>query len=79
MACACKANQKIEYIYKKYGYKKETKHTHIRRNIKIFLKDILVWIVLIPLLPIILIHIFYVLFFTDDKKISIAKIVKNVK
>lgn len=78
MACACKVNQKIDYIHKKYGYDKtkNLKKTKIRQNIKIFLKDIFIWILILPLIPIIFGHIFCVSYFSKEKKINILQLLK---
>lgn len=81
MACACKVNQKIEYIHQRYGYNidKHRKRTKIRQNIKIILKNILVYTIILPLLPLMAIHVIYVTYFTDEKMINIGPLLKKRK
>lgn len=77
MACNCKVNKQISYIQKKYGHNMPvSKESKIRFRVQEKLKGILTFFIGLLFLPIIILHILYVLIFKKDKKISIGKILR---
>lgn len=77
MACNCKVNKQISYIQKKYGHNiPVSKESKIRFRVQEKLKGILTFFIGLLFLPIIILHVLYVLIFKKDKKISIGKILK---
>ena len=80
MACACKVNQEIDYLHKKYGHNIPTsKKTTISFNIGRTLQAIGIWLIAIPILPFMLLHILYKAIFTKEKAISVKKLMKTAK
>ena len=81
MACACKASKHIDLIYKQYGPKNgyQNKHTLMRVKFKNLLKNIGIWIILIPLMPIMILYTLYVAFFKKEKMINVTKIFRIKK
>ena len=75
MACACKVNKQIEKINKIYGTQ-ETVKTDIRGLVSIFFKNILLFILYIPLIPFFSLYLLIRKFFTN-KPIVIDKFVKR--
>ena len=79
MACACKVNQQIDYLHKKYGHKIPTsKKTIIRFRVKEFFKNIGIYLLCLPFVPIMFLHILYTTIFKKDKKISVKRML-NLK
>lgn len=75
MACACKVNQQISYIQKKYGVKQPTsRKSNISFNIKMKVKEAFFLLLAILLSPLMLLHILYKTIFTKDKTIDIKKL-----
>lgn len=73
MACACKVNQQIDYLHKKYGTKTpESKKTNIRFKVKDFFVNFLIRIVMVIFLPVAVLHILFTKIFKKDKAINIA-------
>lgn len=80
MACACKVNQQIDYLHKKYGHKiPVSKKTTISFHVKEFFRSLLIWIVTIPILPFMLIHILVKGVFSKSRTISVKKLMKVTK
>jgi len=53
MGCNCKTNQQISYLQRKYGDKQpKSKTTHIREMVSTTIKNILLIILMIPIVPI---------------------------
>ena len=76
MGCACKTNQQISYLQKKYGDKQpKSKATNIRNMVSVSIKNILIAILMIPIMPIILIFLICRHIFTK-KPIDINKTFK---
>ena len=60
MACACKVNQQIDFLHKKYGDNiPKSKKTNIVSNLEVKLENGLIYLVLLPFLPILLLFIVY--------------------
>ena len=77
MACACKVNKQIDYLHKKYGHNVPTaKSTIIGFRIKEFFKNLWVYLLCIPVLPIMILHIIFVSVFKKDKTISVKKLLR---
>lgn len=78
MACACKVAQQLDYLHKKYGDNiPKSKETHIRENFGFMLKNILIYMMLIPLTPLLLV---YIIFKTiAGKSIRLDKLIKGQK
>lgn len=56
MACACKVNQHIDFLHKKYGEKQPySKKTNIRPKMKRKLQNWALFLFILPFIPIILI------------------------
>ena len=75
MACACKVNRDIERINKYYSYNKDSneKKTRMTINKKDAVKTIIIYILLLPLLPLIFIGVFLFAIFSKDGMISMKK------
>lgn len=77
MACACKVNQQLSYLEKKYGVKvPENKETHIKENIKLGIKNVLLLLLVSPILLIMLPFTLIKSIFSKGKSIDINKIFK---
>ena len=80
MACACKVNQEIEYLKKKYGHNMpKSKSSNIRGMVSGFFKQIGVLILSVPFLPLMAIGILVHLLVKREKPIRIDKIFKLSK
>ena len=74
-ACNCKVNQQITYLHKKYGHNiPVSKSSHIGFMVKQFFRNILWYLLMIVIFPLIFLHVVAVSLFTKKKKISIKKI-----
>lgn len=81
MGCACKVNKQIDKINKIYGKNKEQPKTNIRGLFSLTLQQILIFLLYIPLIPILSVFILIRKFITN-KPISIdglIKLKKNVR
>lgn len=77
MACACKVNQEIEYLQKKYGHNMpKSKSSNIRGMVSGFFKQMGVLVLAIPFLPVMLVGILAHLMVKKEKPIKIDKIFK---
>jgi fumarate reductase subunit C len=77
MSCNCKVAKQITYLEKKYGHNiPVSKQSQIRFRFTEFLKNLLVIFIGILFLPIMILHILFVLIFKKDKKISIKKLLR---
>ena len=77
MACACKANEKIDILYKKYGNKiVPNRKTKIKGNIDLFLKALLLYLIMIVIFPFIFLFVIGSILFKKDKIVDIRKIIK---
>lgn len=60
MACACKVNQKIDYLHKKYGDNTpQSKKTNIRGSVLAKIENAAIYLLMIPLLPLMAIYLIY--------------------
>ncbi len=77
MACACKVNQQLDYLHKKYGNEiPVSKPSIIGFKIKEFFKHIWVYIVLLPLIPLMFLHVLYKMIFTKGKSVRVERLLK---
>lgn len=77
MACACKVNQEIEYLQKKYGHNMpKSKSSDIRGMVSGFFKQMGILVLAIPFLPVMLVGILVHLIVKKEKPIKIDKIFK---
>lgn len=77
MACACKVNADLDYLHKKYGHKIPTsKKSIIRFRVKEFFKNLLIYIVCIPIVPIMVFHVLFTAIFKKEKSINMKKILR---
>lgn len=77
MGCSCKVKRHLTKIEKQYGTKiLPSKKTEISNQIKLTLKKIGVWILLLPLTPLMIIWILTRKIFTN-KPIFIGNLIKN--
>lgn len=75
MGCNCKAIQQVDYIHKKYGVKTPaSKSTQIKLKVKTFFKKIGFVILVIPFVPIMLIHMLFTNIVKKQNKINIGKL-----
>lgn len=73
MACACKVNQQIDYLHRKYGEKlPQSKKTNIRFRVKDFFLKLFTSFIMVIFLPIAVLHILFRKIFKKDKAINIA-------
>ncbi len=76
MGCGCKANQQISFLQKKYGSNiPASKTTKIRETTSNAVKNVLLGVMLIPVVPIILVGLVVRHFFTK-KPINIKNTFK---
>lgn len=76
MGCGCKANQQISFLQKKYGNNiPSSKTTKIRETVSNAIKNILLAVVLIPIVPIVFAALVVRNFFTK-KPINIKNTFK---
>lgn len=76
MGCACKTNQQISYLQRKYGDKQpRSVRTNIREMFSIGTKKVLIGVIIIPILPIAVIFLAIKHMFTK-KPINIKKTFK---
>ena len=76
MACACKVNQEIDRIHKYYSYHgKESNESRNRMSInkKDAARTLLIYILLLPLTPIIFLFVVGFTLFSDTKMLSMRK------
>lgn len=77
MACACKVNQDVSYLAKKYGTNMPvSKKLEITFNIKRIMTVLVTYMVLILAFPLFLVHILYVILFKKDKTIKIDRLIR---
>ena len=80
MACACKVNQEIDRIQKYYSFNKKERNT--RQNTPFNKKDaivtIFIYILLLPLIPLIFIWLLIFSIFSKTKRISIGKFLRFI-
>lgn len=76
MACACKVNQEINRISKYYAYKGKTANEE-KPRMSINKKDaaitILIYILLLPLLPLMFLYVLFFGLFSKNKRFSLRK------
>ena len=75
MACACKVNQEIDRISKYYSYNKDTGNDRPKMSInkKDALITVLIYLLLIPFIPLMFVFLLFFSLFSKNKKISIRK------
>lgn len=73
MACACKVNQQINEIQRKYGVGKKKHKNKFNINFLIILKQIFIYIISILSMPLMVVYLLWATFF-NKKHISIKKI-----
>ena len=81
MACACKVTEHINKIQKQYGVKQPTVKTNMRETMMFFFRKVLIWVICLPIIPIITICLIIRKIITN-KPISISgfiNIIRNVR
>lgn len=77
MACACKVNQQIAYLQKKYGHDiPKSKTSDIRGMVSMVMKEIGLFIVIMPFLPVMAVVLLFQIMFSKKKPLRIDKIFK---
>lgn len=77
MGCNCASKEKIEQLYKIYGEKvKPSVPTTLSFKLKNLFTKILIYLIVIPLLPLMVGYVCYKRFFAKDKRISIKKLLR---
>ena len=77
MSCNCKVAKQITYLEKKYGHNMPvSKQSKIKFRFSEFLKSLLIGFIGILFLPIMILHVLFVLIFKKDKKISIGNLLR---
>lgn len=80
MACACKVNQELDYLHRKYGKNiPVSKKTMIRFRVREFFNAIAIWMVALPIMPFLFLQILYKAIFSKDKMISAKKMLRFVR
>ncbi len=75
MACACKVNKQIDYLHKKYGHNiPVSKPTMLKFKIGEFFKKIWLYILIVPILPIMVLHVLGTALFGKNKTIKIKNL-----
>ena len=78
MACACKVNQQLDYLHKKYGDNQpKNKKTNIRDMVTMKAEALALVILAIPLMPVIIVYI--IAKTISGKPIHIDKFVRKKK
>lgn len=77
MPCACKVNQQLSYLQKKYGTNPQSKKTNIRGNVGLRIRNVLALLLIIPLLPAFVVYI--LIKFTRGENIKIDNFLKKKK
>jgi len=76
MACNCKVSQNIDYLHKKYGDKvPQSKITNIRGKVEVGVKNFLLYLMTLPLLP--LMAVFALVKLGKGEVIHLDKVVKK--
>ena len=76
MACNCAAQEDLNKLYEKYGYKLDVSKTKtLRHNIKAITQFVLAMLLCILFAPFFLLYIIYK-DYDDDRRIDINKILK---
>ena len=58
MACACKVNQQIDYLHKKYGDNlPKNKKTNIRGSVLAKIENLFICLMLIPVIPFMVVYV----------------------
>ena len=70
MACNCATTEQINELYRQFGEKQEKLK---KFSLKSLFKKIAVVLCVMPLLPFILLYVYYKAFCSDDNRISIVK------
>lgn len=70
MACACKVNQQLSYLERKYGTNPKSKKTSISTRVKVFFVGVMNVIISVILSPFMLMTVF----FNRKKVINISKL-----
>ena len=75
MACACKVNQEIDRINKYYSYNKKTRDEKPKMSVnkKDATLTVFIYLLLLPLVPLMFIFIILYAIFSKDGKISFRK------
>lgn len=77
MGCNCKASQYIRQTKKKYGYEPETiENVSFSKKIKLILRGLLIWVVIILLFPLVLLLFIFVGFFKKRSFITLFNAIK---
>ena len=77
MACACKVNKQLDYLHKKYGNEiPVSKTTRIGFKIKEFFKNIWIYLLMLPLLPLMFLHVLFISLLKKRKTISLKKMLR---
>lgn len=77
MGCNCATREKIEKLHAIYGKKvKPDVKTTLSFKIKNFLTHVGAYSIALPLIPILVIYVCYMRFFSKEKKISIRKFLR---
>lgn len=70
MACNCATTEQINELYRQFGEKQEKLK---KFSFKALMRKIAVILCIIPLLPFMILYVYYKAFCSDDNKISIVK------
>ena len=73
MGCNCTTTEQINELYRRYGEKRAARKP---KKIKAFLRKAALVICLIPVVPILVLYVFYKAFCDDDNKISVRNFFK---
>lgn len=76
MACACKVNQQIDYLHKKYGDKQpQSKKTNISGSVMAGVENFFIYLLAVPFIP--FFGIYAIFTAVSGKRINIDKFVRK--
>lgn len=73
MACNCATTEQLNALYRKYGEKKDVSNLTFGQKVKNVIYKIGIGICMIPIIPAIIIYLFYKTWGTDDHRINVKK------
>ena len=80
MACACKVNQEIDKIQRYYSYKGKDSDNKPKMSLnkKEAATTLFIYLLLLPVLPIVFLYLLFFSIFSKNKKISMRKILSFI-
>lgn len=73
MACNCATSEQIDELYKKYGERRKSTNKNTKQKIKDAVMYAGVAVAMVPIIPVLVLYVFYKAFCDDDHRISLTK------